>query len=127
MLVFHHLQTFLSENIVIFCFQSHEALLMNYQEPVCHAMGVTYSVSTGTLPSPAHAVRLKQNYGFRPGSANPCLKAGCTNGGQKPGKLLRKSNIRKVFGFLKPNVRVYNTSSFKNLKSFQGLFPQKDK
>lgn len=73
-------------------------------------------------PCPAHAVQLKQNYLFRPGSATPCLKAGCTDGGQKSGKLFRKINIKKVFGFLEANFRVYNTSSFKNVRSVQGLF-----
>lgn len=80
-------------------------------------MGVTRTVNTRTLP-----VQPKQNYGFSPGSAIPCLKAGCKDGGQKSGKLLRKINIKKVFGFLKRNFRVYNTSSFKNVRSVQGLF-----
>ena len=120
MLVFHHLQTLLSENIVVLCFQSHGVLLMNYQESVCHAMGVTRSVKTGTLPSPCCSAETKLWLQTR--FCNPCLKAGCTDGGQKSGKLLRKINIKKVFGFLKPNFRVYNTSSFRNVESVQGLF-----
>lgn len=69
----------------------------------------------------ACAVQLKQNYSFRPGPATPCLKTGRADGGQKSSKLLRKINTEKVLGFLKPNFRVYNTSSFKNVESVQGL------
>lgn len=32
---------------------------MKYQEPVCHAMGVTRSVNTGTLPSPCCSAETK--------------------------------------------------------------------
>lgn len=62
---------------------------------------------------------LEQNHSFRPGSATPGLKA--YRWGQKSRKLLRNVNIKKVFGFQKPNCKVYNISSFKNFQSVEEL------
>lgn len=121
MLMFHHLQTSLSENIVIFCFQSHRVLLINFQESVCHGMGITCSVSTGTLPNPCCSAGTKSQLQTR--LCNPLPQSRMYSWGQKSGKLLRNINIKKVFGFRKPNFRVYNISSFKNFRSVEELVP----
>lgn len=95
--IFHHLLTFLSENIMIFCFQSHGVLQTNFQESVCHGMGMTQRVSTGTLPNPRCSAGTKPWLQTR--FCNPLPQSRMYRWGKKSGDLLRNTNIEKVFGF----------------------------
>lgn len=87
---------FLPENIVIFCFQTHRELLTNFQ---LHAVAWRWQAVSVLGPCLTHAAWLEQNHGFRPGSANPCLKAGCTDGGKNQESYSEILTLRRCLVF----------------------------